>query len=514
MPSAMTVPSVPQLFHREDFGERIALVTEARTCTYAETAATIDQVAAGLWQFGVRKGDRVGVYVANTPQFMHLTFALWRLGAITAYVNSDDAPARMVAWCNHVEVTCLVLDEVRVEAVAPYLQELRPVVPVISTGTDVEVPGILPWTVLLDAKAPAPAVTVNGSDQLLLFQTSGTTALPKGICHTLHNLDARLRSHLPCPQFTPDDVVCPMSPLSTVGGLNATSLPALAVGARIMLLANAYDPVAALERMVKEGATVAIAGPARVRGLIEVAKVRPDLARTSWRFMLTGGDKTPVPLREAWGETFGVPLLEGLGLSETLGGVLINKLDDTDHAGNVGSPFPGVEIRLVGDDGRDVPDGTPGEVWCRCDFMFTGYLGEPERTREAMADGWFRTGDNAVRDDKGHYRMLGRRDFLIMRGTLNISPLEIESLILQDPAVADCMVAGFPHERLGQDPEAFVVLRQPRSHKDLKDRVMDRVGADMCPSQFWSVAEIPRTSMGKIDRKAADQLRAAATLLE
>ena len=110
--------------------------------------------------------------------------------------------------------------------------------------------------------------------------------------------------------------------------------------------------------------------------------------------------------------------------------------------------------------------------------------------------------------------MLGRRDFLILRGTLNVSPLELEALILQDPAVADCMVAGFPHEQLGQDAEAFVVLREPRSHKDLKDRVMDRVGPAMCPSQFWSVAEIPRTSMGKIDRKAADQLRAAATPLE
>ncbi len=522
----MTVPSVPQLFHRKDFGERVALITDTRTYTYAETAATIDRVAAGLYQFGVRKGDRVGIYVTNIPQFMHLTFALWRLGATTAYVDSYHAPARMIAWCNHVDVSCVVVDEARIDVVAPYLEELRPGKPVISTGTEVSpahrntgrhkaVPGVLPWTVLLEGREPAPEVTVEDSDQLVLLQTSGTTALPKGICHTLHNLDARLRSHLPCPRFTPDDVVSPMSPLSTVAGLNATSLPGLAVGAKLLLLgSHAYDPAAALERMVTEGATVVMAGPARVHGLISVAKARPELARTSLRFALTGGDKTPVPLRRAWEEAFGVPLLDGLGLSETLGGVLINRLEDTDHDDNVGSPFPEVDVRLVGDDGRDVSDGTPGELWCKCDFLFTGYLGEPERTREAMVDGWFRTGDHAVRDDKGHYHMLGRRDFLILRGTVNISPLEIESLILEDPAVADCMVAGFAHELLGQEVEAFVVLREPRSHKDIKDRLMDRVGPAMCPSQFWSVAEIPRTSMGKVDRKAADQLRAGATLLE
>jgi acyl-CoA synthetase (AMP-forming)/AMP-acid ligase II len=509
----MTNTSVLDLFHRPDVSQRIALVTKSGATTYGETAAAIDRVAAGLWALGVRKGDRVGIYVTNTPQLLQLTFAAWRLGAITAYVDVFHGPATAVVWCNQVGVKCVVVDENHLDAAAPHLADLSPGKPIISTGDQVAVPGVLPWSTLFGGHPPAPAVMVDESDQLLLIRTSGTTARPKGICHTLRNLNARLRSHLPCPQFTPDDVACPMSPMTTVAGLNAVSLPALAVGARIVLLANAYDPVAALEQIVETGGTLVMAGPARLHGLINVTRERPELARTRLRFGMTGGDKLSIPLRKAWDETFRVPLLDGFGISETLGGVLINRLEDKGHAGNVGFPFPDVEVRLVGEDGREVPDGTPGELWVKADFLFTGYLDEPERTREALVDGWFRTGDYLSRDSDGRYHPQGRRDFLIMRGTVNISPLELESVILNDAAVADCMVAGFPHEVLGQEVEAFLVLREPRSLDDVKGRVMNRVGPVMCPSQFWSVPEIPRTGPGKVDRRAAEQLRAQATLL-
>jgi acyl-CoA synthetase (AMP-forming)/AMP-acid ligase II len=509
----MTQISVLDLFHRADVSERIALVTKARTYTYGETAAAIDRVAAGLWALGVRKGDRVGIYAANTPQFVQLTFACWRVGAISAYIDLIHSPATMVAWCNHVEVSCLVVDENHLAAAAPHLKDFVPGRPVVSTGIEVPVPGVLPWTALFDTSSSPPPVTVEDADPLLMIRSSGTTAQAKGVCHSLHNLNARLRSHLPCPQFSRDDVAFPMSPLSTVAGLNALSLPALALGARVLLVANTNDLAAALEQMVQARATVVMGGPARVHGLIQAAKARPELARTSLRFAMTGGDRVPEPLRRAWDETFGVPLLDGFGITETLGGVLINKLDDTDHAGNVGTPFPEVEVRLVGEDGRDVPEGTAGELWVKADFLFTGYWKEPERTRAALVDGWFRTGDYLLRDAEGQYRPLGRRDFLIMRGTFNISPLELEAVILNDPAISDCMVAGFPHEVLGQEVEAFLVLREPRSLDDIKDRVMDRLGPLLCPSQFWSVDEIPRTGPGKVDRRAAEQLRSRATPL-
>lgn len=509
----MAETSVTQLFNRKDFSDRTALITSSQTFTYGEVAAQAERVAAGLWALGVRKGDRVCIYVSNSPPFMPLLYATWQIGAIAAFVDIYNPAPRLIAWCNFIEASCLVVDGARMEAVAPHLPALSTCNAIISTGAEATAPGVLPWSALADHRGPTPRVTVDGNDRLVIIQTSGTTAQPKGICHTLDSFNNRLASHLVCPPFSPDDVVCPMSPLSTVAGLNATSLPALALGGSVLLFTNAYDPASAFEQIAQQGGTIVMAGPPRIYGLTQAARSRPDL-RTKLRIGLTGGDKLSEPVRRAWDECFGVPLLEGYGISETLGGVLINMLGDEDHAGNVGRAFPGIEVKIVADDGREVPDGTAGELWCKSDFVFSGYWKQPELTREVLVDGWYKTGDLAVRTSSGIYRILGRRDSLIMRATLNISPVELESVIQTHPAIKDCMVSGFPSEQLGQDVEAFLVFDGQLPLAEFKAYLMERLGAAFCPSRFWSIAEVPKTSMGKVDRRAAEQLRTQATLLE
>jgi acyl-coenzyme A synthetase/AMP-(fatty) acid ligase len=508
----MPQTSVLDLFHRSEVSDRVALVSRTAEYTYGETAAAIDRVAAGLWALGVRRGDRVGIYVREAPHLLQLTFAVWRLGAMTVFVDVFEAPPVAVAWWNDTGVKCVVIDENYLDATAPHLADLAPGKLVVSSGSQVAQPGVLPWSTLVGDHPTPPTVAVEESDELLVIRSSGTTGRPKGICHSLHNLNARLRSHLQYPPLTPDDLVCSMARMTTVMGLNAMALPALAVGARILLLTK-LKTAETLEEVVEMGATTLMIAPAVVHMMTELARARPELARTRLRFTMSGGDKLSLPIRKAWDETFGVPLLDGFGYSETLAGVLMNRLGDTDHDDNIGYPFPGVELRLVDDDGCDVPDGTEGELWVKADFMFTRYLDEPERTRAAVVDGWFRTGDYMTRDDAGRYRTIGRRDFRIIRQTLNVSPADLESVILDDAGIADCMVAGFPHAVLGQDIEAFLVLREPRTLDQVKDRVLNRVGEHVCPSQFWTVAEIPRNARGKVDRRAAEQLRARATPL-
>lgn len=515
----MTVPSIPQLLNRPDFADRIALVTKTKSYTYAEVAADVDRVAAGLWAMGVRRGDRVCFHFTNQPRFIHLLFATWKLGAMVAFVDVfNSAIPRLIEWCNFIDPKCLIIDESRMEASRPYLPELETCKLVFSSNDPLGVPGVRPWSELLEhgaAPPPEAIATLSGDDRIIMYQTSGTTARAKGIWHTVDALDDRLKSHMLCPPFSPDDLVCPMSPLSTVAGLNATCLPALAVGAPVMLFANAYDPAAALEQIAEFGGTIVMAGPARIAGLLQVAKSRPDIRCDKLRFMMTGGDKMPEALRKEWDAAFGVPLLEGYGLSETLGGILINRLgEEATHAGNCGKPFPRCEIRLVGEDGKDVADGEAGELWCKADFLFGGYWEEPERTAAVLVDGWFKTGDYASRDGNGDYRILGRRDYLILRGTICVSPLEVETVIGKYPAIEDCMASGFPSEKLGQEIEAFLVLREPLAVKDLEAFLAERLGPNYAPTRFWSVPEIPRTGQGKVDRKLAGDLRSRATLLQ
>lgn len=512
----MTALSVPRLFHRSEMRDRVALVTKARTYTFAEMAAMIDRVADGLWALGVRKGDRVALHITNGPHIVSAIFACWKLGAVVAFVDVFYAAARVVPWCNIIEAKCLIVDETRWAQVAPYLESRTSTPLLLSTGDHDLPPGVLPWSTLTAPHPAAPPVEVGPDDYVLMFHTSGTTAMPKGVLHTLASLDARLPAHAGAHPLGPDDVMCPMSPMSTVAGLNATSVLAWSVGARVVALSAAYDVAVALEQMVEVGATCTMAGPPRVLGLVQAARARPELARTKLRFAMTGGDKLPESTRRAWEETFrGVPLLEGYGLSETLSGVLINRLEEEgQHAGNVGRPFPGVEIELRDPRGRVVAPGAQGELWLRCPYLFREYWREPERTREVLVDGWFRTGDQAVVDERGHYRILGRNDYLILRGTINISPMEVEAVAEKFPGVRDCMAAGYPNELLGADVEVFLVTEEAFSLKEFAAYMLEHMGAAMNPSRYFRVPAIPRTSQDKVDRKAAASLRASATLLE
>jgi acyl-CoA synthetase (AMP-forming)/AMP-acid ligase II len=154
-----------------------------------------------------------------------------------------------------------------------------------------------------------------------------------------------------------------------------------------------------------------------------------------------------------------------------------------------------------------------GELWCAGDFLFTGYWNDPEATRRAIVDGWFRTGDQVVRDCEGRYRIVGRIGFMIKRGGIFVSPLEVEAALVDHPAVAECVAAGMQSDKWGQEVEAFVVLRRTASAADLHAFAAEALGEPSRPVRFWSVAGIPRTSLGKIARGEIKELRASARLL-
>lgn len=510
----MKAPTIIQSFNRPEYRDRTALITKAQNYTYGEVAERIEVVAAALWAQGVRKGDRVGIYMVNSLEMVLTIFATWRIGGTVLFLDIYDPPLRSINWANIAEAKVIVWDEGKLEATAQYWKDLKTVQAIISSGNAEPAHNILPWSTLggPHAHPPAPQVEMSGEDIITIIQSSGTTSMPKGICISLAAYQSRLKSHMEAHPYFPDDTICPMSPLSTVAGINVMTLPALAVGSKVVLLANSHDPVAALEQIAATKSTVVMAGPARIHGMVETVKKHPELDLSALRFVMTGGDTLKESLRREWDKTIKAPLLEGYGLSETLAGVVINRPGE-DPYHNVGREFPGVEIEIRDEEGNKVEDGEVGELWCKADFFFSHYWKAPELTARALQNGWLKSNDDALRLPNGTYQILGRRDFIIMRGTINISPVEIEAGLMKHPAVVDCMVTGVPHEVLGQEMEAFLVLREPVPFKELQAYFMEKLGASYCPNRFYSVPEIYKTKQDKVDRRGAEKLRADAKLL-
>jgi len=273
-----------------------------------------------------------------------------------------------------------------------------------------------------------------------------------------------------------------------------------------------FDPPAILHEMAKHGATITGGAPGYLLSLLDGARRETEPRGSKLRFVISSSDKTPENLHREWREVFGVPLIEAFGMTESSGVILSNRPDDN-GVGTVGRPFPGVHVRIVGPDGRDVPDGTVGELWCAGDVVFVGYWNDPDATRRAVVNGWLKTGDQAIRDHNGRYRIVGRTGFMIKRGGIFFSPYEVEAGLTEHMAVAECMAAGAPSERWGQEVEAFVVLKKTIPVADLHAHAARTLGEPSRPLRFWSVAGIPRTALGKVARSDIVQLRSSARLL-
>jgi acyl-CoA synthetase (AMP-forming)/AMP-acid ligase II len=189
----------------------------------------------------------------------------------------------------------------------------------------------------------------------------------------------------------------------------------------------------------------------------------------------------------------------------------MNRPDDI-CPGTIGRPIPGLRVRIVGPNG-DVPNGTVGELWIAGDFLFSGYWNDPDATQRAMVGEWYRTGDQAVRDDEGRYRIVGRSGFMIKHGGIFVSPFEVEAALAEHPAIAESLVTGAPNEKWGQEVEAFVVLRHRIPVADLHAHTAATLGEPNRPVRFWQVPAIPKSSLGKVIRSNTTNLRASARLL-
>ncbi|WP_143079234.1 beta-ketoacyl synthase N-terminal-like domain-containing protein, partial [Streptomyces monashensis] len=487
------------------FPDKVAFADDRRAVTYGDLEERTRRLAGHLAHLGVERGDRVAICLGNTVATVESYLAIVRAGGIGVPLNPASTQAELDYLIADSGAVVLVTDAAR----AQRFRGARGETPgtLLVTG---EVPegllegaGVHAYDELADREPSLPARDDLALDDVAwMFYTSGTTGRPKGVLSTQANCLWSVAScYVPIPGLTDRDrVLWPLPLFHSLSHIACVlSVTVTGATARLMDGSSAEDVM----RVLREDGSTFLAGvPTTYHHLVTAAR-HSGFRAQNLRIGLVGGAVTGSGLRRDFEETFGVPLVDAYGSTETCGAITMNPPDGARVDGSCGLPVPGVDVRIVDPaTGADVPAGREGEVWVSGPNIMVGYHDSPEATAEAMRDGWFRTGDLARCDESGYFTICGRIKELVIRGGENIHPEEVEAVLRTVEGVADAAVAGAPHDTLGEVPVAYVIPGptgfDPAS---LVARCREQLSAYKVPERIHEVTAIPRTASGKIKRR-------------
>jgi fatty-acyl-CoA synthase len=489
--------------------DKPALIFEDESLSYAAFYDRIEQTARALKaEFGVISGDRVAILSLNRPDYLVLLYACARLGAMLVPLNWRLAVAEQLFILSDAGAKLLMLEG----AFAEILPELRKCQPYTSiVGLDFTPPqGIAFETLLTQARGDGRNPHVDLNCPLLIVYTSGTTGRPKGAVLRQEALlwNGVMSQHMH--GLTSDDHILTVLPFFHVGGLNIQTTPALHHGATVTIHSR-FTPEVTLNCFARERPTLTVLVPATIQAVTE----HPDWAATdlsSLKAVSTGSTIVPPRLIERFVRR-GVPVLQVYGSTETCPVAVYTRLGgDLSRVGSTGLPGLACEAAVIDDAGIELPPDTAGEIAVRGPHVFSEYWGNAEATREALRDGWYRTGDIGRRDADGYFWVHDRKKNLIISGGENIYPAEVERVLLEHPEVVECGVIGRPDPRWDEVPVAYVIRRAGCSveAEQLKAHVLTQLARFKVPREFVFVDDLPRTALGKVQHFVLRQLDGSA----
>jgi len=474
----------------------------------------IDRLARVLGTLGISRGDRVGTFAWNTQRHVECYLAIPCVGAVLHTINLRLFPEQITYVINHAEDRIIFVDDSLVPLLEPLAGQLEHVehFVVMGDGPTGELPRVLRYEELLDAAGPGPAIypELDEREAAALCYTSGTTGNPKGVLYshrssTLHSAGVLMSGSL---GVNGDDRILLVVPMFHV---NAWGLPyAAALGGSTLVLPGRHLAAEPLAKLIEgERCSVMACVPTIYAALLRYAdEHKPNLR--SLKMAVCGGATMPIALAQAFQERHGVPLLHAWGMTETSPMCTVARAPagaGEDEAWRVratqGRAVPFVDLRLVGESGEEVAwDGAAtGEIEVRGPWIARTYF--REEAPEKFDDGWLRTGDIAHVDRDGWVTITDRSKDVIKSGGEWISSVELEHQLMAHPAVREAAVIAMPDERWTERPLACVVLEADSdvSAADLVEHLRGKVAGWWLPEEFAFVAEVPKTSVGKFDKK-------------
>lgn len=484
------------------YPHKIAVSSLEKKVNYRELRSMVLSLAGALASMGIRRGDRVATLMFNRIELLTAYLALFRLGAILVPLNTRLAEPEWRYMLEDSGAVALLSEEgfeKSLESLRSCMQGPREVVCVGAEGKNLR-----NWEELTGFPAlEEPPEEPGLEDELYILYTSGTTGRPKGAVITHMNFLWNSINGQVSGGFSGSDVVYYGLPLfhgAAMGGCFATLL----LGGTVVLRPR-FDPLELLSLIQQERITRVPAVPPMLTALMEISNLESwDLS--SLKVFNTGATIIPQALKEKLLERFPwVDVVDSYGLTEaTSYCTTLPGKDFLRKAASVGKPHAYVEIRVVDEQGSDVPLGEVGEILVRGPNVMSGYWARPQETQETLKGGWLHTGDLGKLDEEGYLYLVDRKKDMIISGGENVYPREVEEVLNLYPGVIEAAVVGFPDERWGEKVVAYIVVEKEcgPSAQELDEYCRKSLAGYKCPKEYFFVKELPRTSTGKVLKRA------------
>jgi len=539
---------VPASIDVEQYGSLVALLDESfkkyagrmaykfmgKAISFAQVDEASRALAAYLQAQGLEKGDRVAVMLPNVPQYPVAVAAILRAGYVVVNVNPLYTPRELEHQLKDSGAKLIVI----VENFATTLQQVISAVPtkkviVTALGDMLGFPkSLIVNYVVRKVKKMVPAfhlpgavafndavsqgrgktfkpATVGPDDIAVLQYTGGTTGVSKGAVLLHRNLVANILQseawYQPALRKIPAGqqvvTICAL-PIYHIFGFNTNMMLSMRMGGANILIANPRD----LPGMFKELRGEKFHSFPAVNTLFNAMAHHPDFASVDWSGLVIsvgGGMAVQSATAKLWLDKTGCPIVEGYGLSETSPSATCNPVDSTAYTGNIGLPLPNTELALLDDDGNEVPLGTPGEIAIKGPQVMAGYWQRPDETEKVMTpDGFFRSGDIGVVDERGYFKIVDRKKDMILVSGFNVYPNEVEDVVGQMPGILECAAVGVPDAKAGEAVKLVIVKSNPAvTEADVRAYCEANLTGYKRPKLVEFRTELPKTNVGKILRR-------------
>jgi long-chain acyl-CoA synthetase len=483
------------------YGEKTAIVMDDHVLSYAGLDEASNKVANALVGMGVGKGDRVAMLLSNSPEFVTTYFGVVKIGGIAALLDPKYKLTELASLYGDSQPKVLVTESPFLEPLIPVLAKFKSIEQVIDLGSKYQGQFLTYQEIMAESSPQAVEVGLEPEDIAHIAYTSGPTFHPRGVMMSHQALvkEAAISGD-GFKQTNKDIVVLFALPMHHAFGLVVIMMTAITKGSKVVILPG-LSIESLLELIEREKATMFMGVPfvhALVVSAAEAEGIKRDLG--SIRLWGTAGAAMPADIARKIKQYLGLTPVNFWGMTESAAHVTCTALDGRGEFGSVGKPLPGWDIRIVDDEGRELPTSKPGEIVVRGPIM-KGYYNNPQATAQVMKNGWLYTGDVGWVDEAGWlFLSAGRKKDMIISKGQNIYPSDIEEIISTYPKVAEVVVVGIPDEARGETPRAVIRLKagEEAIEQEIKKFCLEHLANYKVPREVVFTDSLPKTADGKI----------------